>query len=76
MSIFDRIIDEQYPYQVKVIVNDGLLFSETRKAIEVWCRDNIYEYDIALLYSKRNAVGYKICCSNLDDWMLAKLRWI
>ena len=72
----DQILREQYPHAVEVPVRDGLKFDEIRKAIDEWCLDNIYEYDVSLLYRQRTVIGYVIRCSNMDDWMLAKLRWV
>jgi hypothetical protein len=75
VSIIDQILREQYPHEVPVFVHTGNRLHDCRQLIDKWCRDNIYEYDLAPIWEKRNITGYAIRCTNMDDWMMAKIRW-
>ena len=71
----DQILREQYPHEVAVYVQTGNRLGKCRAYLNKWCRDNIYEYDLTPIWVNQNVTGYKILCTNLDDWMMAKIRW-
>lgn len=71
MSALEDAMKEIYPHTV--FIKSQI----ERPSITEWCTENgIYECDISILFTARVKSGWILRLMHMDDWMLAKLRWV